>query len=336
MRIGITYNLKTDLPRGLNLAEDASEELDQPETVEALREVLAGEGNEVFLLGGGLSVISKIKEKNIEFVFNLAEGFHGRCREAHLPAVFELLGIPYSGSDPLGLALTLDKVLTKQVALSLGIPTPAFWVVEEEADLQKIPERFPLFVKPAWEGSSKGIRGSSKAENPQALEREVRRLLENYPAVPILVEEYIAGSEVTVGVLGNNPPEALGAMEIAFRDSESKDFCYSLEVKRNWRERVEYFVPTRLGMALEKTMSESALRLFKSLRLRDIARFDFRVNSEGGFFFLEVNPLPGLNPESGDVVILARKKGWNYRDLILKIWRIAGERYPPPRLKLEA
>ena len=333
VRIGITYNLKGDLPPELNLVEDAAEELDRPETVEALREVLAGEGHEVFLLGGGLSIIQKIRERRIEFVFNIAEGFQGRCREAHVPAVLELLGVPYSGSDPLGLALTLDKILTKQVALSLGIPTPAFWVVEGATDLQKIPGRFPLFVKPAWEGSSKGIRDSSKVENAQALKRELERLLENYPEVPILVEEYITGSEVTVGVLGNHPPEVLGVMEMAFRDSEDKDFCYSLEVKRDWRERVEYFVPTRLGMTLEKTIGESALRLFRELRLRDVARFDFRVNREEKFFFLEANPLPGLHPESGDLVILAQKKGWNYRNLIQKILQVAGERYPRLEMK---
>lgn len=329
MRLGITYNLKTDLQPSphIPLVEDAAEELDLPETLEALRAVFAEEGNEVFLLGGDLSIIQKIRVLGIEFVFNIAEGFNGRSREAHIPAVLELLGIPYFGSDPLGLALTLDKALTKHIALSLGLSTPEFWQVEEEAGLGKVPHRFPLFVKPLWEGSSKGIRRSSCVENGSELKKETRRLLENYPEVPILVEEYIPGREVTVGILGNRPPEVLGAMEIAFREPEKKDFCYSLEVKRDWRNLAEYHVPTRLGPDLEKSVGEAALLLFRALRLRDAARVDFRVNPSGEIFFLEANPLPGLHPESGDLVILAKKKGWSYRELVLKMMHAAVERY---------
>ena len=199
--MGITYNLKSEIcPSSKeNLPEDAAEEFDLPETIDAIREVLAGEGHEIFLLGGDLSVAEKIKSRRIDFVFNIAEGFRGRSREAHIPALLELAEIPYSGSDPLGLALTLDKSLTKRIALSLGIPTPAFWILQERSEAEEIPGPFPLFVKPLWEGSSKGIRRSSRASDRAALEKEVERLFENYPDVPVLVEEHIPGREVTVG-----------------------------------------------------------------------------------------------------------------------------------------
>lgn len=329
MRIGITYNLKSDIvpPLGSTLPEDALEEFDLPKTVEALQEILEGEGHKVFLLGGNLSVAEKVKDHQIEFVFNIAEGFQGRNREAHIPALLELLEVPYSGSDPLGLALTLDKALTKRIALSLGIPTPEFWVLDESREVEQIPDQFPLFVKPLWQGSSKGIRETSRVEDKFQLNREINRLFENYPGEPALVEKYIPGREFTVGVIGNDSPEILGVMEIAFRDPGKKDFCYSLEVKRDWKALVEYRFPARLDSVVELRIREATEQLFKTLRLRDVARFDFRVNPQGQFYFLEANPLPGLAPDSGDIVLLSQKKGWSYQELILKIARAALSRY---------
>ena len=334
MRIGITYNLRTALhpPEKFSQVDDAYEEFDSPQTIEAIREILVSDGHEVFPLGGDLNASEKIRRWEIDFVFNLAEGFQGRSREAHLPALLELMDIPYSGSDPLALALTLDKALTKRIALSLGTPTPAFWVLQEPSEIEKVPDRFPLFVKPVWEGSSKGVRRSSRVESRVELGREANRIFENYPASTVLIEEYVAGQEFTVGILGNGKPEVLGVMEIAFRDPSRKDFCYSLEVKRNWRSEVEYHVPPRISSSLEKALEEAALRLFVTLGLRDMARFDFRVNSDGRFYFLEVNPLPGLSPESGDLVLLARKKGWSYGELILTITRCGFSRYPHLRV----
>lgn len=325
MRIGITYNLKSEIK---SFPGDAAEELDEPDTVEAIRDVLRTEEHETFLLGGNLGIIGKIREWQVNFVFNIAEGFRGRNREAHIPAVLELLGIPYSGSDPLGLAATLDKSFAKRIALSLGIPTPEFWVLESLADIGQVPERFPLFVKPLWQGSSIGIRESSRVSNRLELEREAQRIFDDYGEEPLLVEEYVPGREITVGILGNRPAEILGLMEIAFQDAKKTDFCYSLEVKRNWRELVDYTCPARLGAKVEEGIRSAALRLFEGLRLRDICRFDFRVSPEGQFYFLEANPLPGLNPESGDIVLMAQRKGWSYRELILKMTHSAMSRYP--------
>ena len=331
MRIGITCNLKDDL-ENLSpslLPEDAAEEWDHSETIQAIQKSLQSAGHEVHLLGSGLEVIEKIKRLKIDFVFNLAEGFEGRNRESHIPAVLELLGIPYSGSDPLGLAAALDKSFAKRIALSLGISTPDFWTAERKKDLASIPQnRYPLFVKPLWEGSSKGIRLSSRVNDPMALEREFSRIFKDYSEQPVLIESHISGREVTIGILGNQSPEVMGMMEIRFRDPQKKDFCYSLETKRNWREEVEYLVPPKLEKKVMSEVQTAALNLFKALRLRDVARFDFRVDSGGTAYFLEVNPLPGLSPESGDLVILASKKGIAYRELILRILQAALNRYP--------
>lgn len=336
MRIGITYNLKRDPPPQRENFDDQDEEFDLPETIEAIQNVLKIEGFEVFPLGGDLKVIDQIKELQIDFVFNIAEGFGGRSREAHIPSLLEMIKIPYSGSDPLGLAVTLEKGITKRIAASLAIPTPSFWVLEGMEDLSKVPQHFPSFVKPLWQGSSKGIRRTSRVENSEDLEREVERLFENYAGDGVMVEEYVEGREFTVGVVGNKSPEVIGIMEIAFRDPRQKDFCYSLEVKRNWKDEVEYHVPPRLDRRVEAAICKSAVQLFRTLKLRDVARFDFRMDPKGLFYFLEVNPLPGLSPESGDLVILAQKKGWSYRDLILKITQSAFSRYPELNAKLNA
>ncbi len=329
MRIGISYNLKNDpsLPSPKNLVEDSDEEFDSPETIEAIRQVLAKAGHEVFLLGGDLTVVEKIKKMGIEFVFNIAEGYSGRSREAHIPALLEMMGIPYSGSDPLALALTLDKALTKRIVQSLSIPTPDFWVLDNADAAREIPERFPLFAKPAGQGSSKGIRRSSRINNRVKLREELDRLFTHYPEDIVMIEECIPGREFTLGMLGNDSPEVIGMMEISFRNKEQKDFCYSLEVKRNWREEVEYTSGPSLDPSIERGIRESSLRIFKTLGLRDVARIDFRVNESGQFYFLEVNPLPGLSPVSGDLVILAEKKGWSYEQLILKITQFAISRY---------
>jgi D-alanine-D-alanine ligase len=326
VRIGITCNLKSDI---LNSnPPDAAEEFDSPETIEAIRRALQSGGREIFLLGGDLGIIEKIKQRRIEFVFNIAEGFRGRNREAHIPAVLELLGIPYSGSDPLGLALTLDKALAKRIALSLSIPTPDFWVLDRVEDSTQVPSNFPLFVKPLWQGSSIGIQSSSKVENQSQLETEVKRLLGDYPGEPILIEKYVPGKEITAGVIGNDPPEILGLMEAASKHSREKDFIYSLEVKRDWENQVEYFVPPRIDSKVEHGIRNAALQLFRTLRLRDIARLDFRVTPDGQFYFIEANPLPGLSPESGDIVLLAEKYGIGHRGLILNILHTALSRYP--------
>lgn len=330
MRIGITYNLKSDLAfsTGVDPDGEVAGELDSPETIEALQKALTSETDSVFLLGGDLRVIDKIRENRIDFVFNIAEGFSGRSRESHIPALLEMLGIPYSGSDPVGLGLALDKSLAKRIAISLGIPTPEFWILGTEEDVSKVPDRFPLFVKPLWQGSSIGIRRSSRVQDRSLLERETGRVFRLRPEEPVLVEKYLAGQEVTVGILGNRDPEILGLMEVAFRDPAEKDFCYSLEVKRDWKALVDYHVPPRLDPAVRKGIEESAVRLFQTIGLRDFSRMDFRVTDDGSFYFLEANPLPGLHPESGDWVILARKKGWSYEELVLRITRFAVERYP--------
>jgi D-alanine-D-alanine ligase len=185
---------------------------------------------------------------------------------------------------------------------------------------------FPLIVKPAYEGSSKGIRAHCLIESPGELESIVTELIDAYRQ-PVLLEEFIAGDEVTVGVVGNEPARVLGSMRILpRREQEGDRFIYSLEVKRDWRRRVRYEAPAQLDSNVLAKIERAALDTFRVLGCRDVCRMDFRVR-DGEPYLLEVNPLPGLNPETGDIVLLALGHGVSHRALIEMIFQAACARY---------
>jgi D-alanine-D-alanine ligase len=205
MRIGIAFDLKGDFSIDGRRPDDWLEEYDSEGTIQALQDAIAALGHEAICLGGGRTFLERISKNPVDLVFNLAEGSRGRSREAHIPALLEMLEIPYTHSDPLTLAVTLDKEMAKRIVLSEGIPTPAFKLIRNQRDAENIGLPFPLFVKPAYEGSSKGIRSHSRVEGEEELEREIQRLLKEY-GTPVLVETFLPGREFTVGVLGNGSP----------------------------------------------------------------------------------------------------------------------------------
>jgi len=328
MRIGLAYDLKEAVPLAPGSPEDALEEYDYTKTIELLSTALQSRGHTVVRLGGGREFLQNILSEKVDFVFNIAEGRGTyRSREAQVPSVLEMLNIPYSGSDPQCLAICLDKPLTKKLVAKAGVCVPREIVIGDSQELQRVSWDgfpFPAMVKPAWEGSSKGIRVSSVAGNPEEATEAVARLLDGYRQ-PVMVEEFIAGDEVTVGVIGNTPPRVLGMMRILPR-KKIDHFVYSIEVKRDWQNTVDYQCPARLSeMALERIRT-SALAAFKTLGCRDFARMDFRVDAKGTPYFLEINPLPGLGDYS-DLVIMALKLGWTYEALIGAVLDAALGRY---------
>jgi D-alanine-D-alanine ligase len=329
MKIGITYDLKADLPASADLPDDFQEEFDSPVTIDAIAAALEGLGHEVERLGDGRELLERLLHQPPDFVFNIAEGHGiGRSREARVPAVLEMLGIPYTGSDPLALSVTLDKDCAKRLVQStrrVVVPQWAVWQPDEPLDEIETRHYLPwtAIVKPAWEGSSKGIRGKCVVDTPEELIRAIENHRRAYRQ-PILVEEYIEGEELTVGIIGNSPPKIIGVMRVLPKGKEER-FIYSLEVKRDWRERVRYECPAKLPPGRLRAVEEAALAVYRTLGCRDVARIDFRFK-DGTPYFLEVNPLPGLNPESSDLVILARLAGWSYEQLIDSILQAAVER----------
>jgi D-alanine-D-alanine ligase len=326
LRVGITYNLKKDFPHQKDQPVDALEEFDSEETIDSIRDVLLDDGYEVIKLGGDTGLIDRLRQSSVNIVFNIAEGHQGRNREAHLPALLELLNIPYTGSDPLTLSLALDKSMAKRVVMSEHIPTPRFRKVEQVEDLKDLDLRYPLFVKLCYEGSSKGVRLDSKVLDPRSLEEKARWLLENYRS-PILVEEFINGPEFTVGILGNENPSVLGVMQIEIKGKPLDEAIYSLEVKRDWEKRVQYHCPPLVDKDLLRKIEDVALRSYRVLECRDVSRVDIRVGGDQTAYLLEINPLPGLSPVYGDLPIMASRIGWNYARLIKTIFRYALKRY---------
>ncbi len=329
MRIGISFDLKDDYEISEELPEDVYEEFDVEETIVSIENVLKSSGHEVVRLYGGKKFLQNILCEKVDMVFNIAEGFGTRSREAHIPSILELLGIPFTGSDPLTLALTLDKTMTKRVVQSAGIRTPEFVEVNYYQDFH--PEllngmRFPLILKLSREGSSIGLRRNSKVENFEELSLKFKEL-SSYKE-PILIERFIPGKEITVGVIGNGRnARTIGMMEIAPRNVPREEFIYSLEVKRNWREEVSYIVNPEIPNRIKREIEEISLKIYELLGCRDISRIDFRLDSDYTPYFLEVNPLPGLNPVYSDLPMISKGYGMSYEDLIKEILNSAMERY---------
>jgi D-alanine-D-alanine ligase len=309
MRIGITYDLKSNDLKAPELPDDFQEEFDSPSTVESIAEVLRGLGHEVEKLGDGKELLERLLADPPDFVF-------------------EMLGIPYTGSDPLTMAATLDKDVAKRLVLTEGVSIPQGRVFAPDEDLTDLQAHanigWPMIVKPSWEGSSKGVRGKCVVDNATDLLLAIENLRQAYRQ-PVLVEEFIAGDELTVGVVGNASPEVIGVMRVLPKQTE-EHFVYSLEVKRDWRNRVGYESPAQIPPDHLRAVEKAALSAYRVLGCRDVSRLDFRLRN-GIPYFLEVNPLPGLNPESSDLVILARGMGWTYERVIETILQEAMERH---------
>ncbi|MBL7124730.1 MAG: D-alanine--D-alanine ligase [Dehalococcoidales bacterium] len=328
MRIGLSYDLKRAVPLDEASPEDALEEYDSRETVGLIAAALEAGGHSVVMLGGGREFLDNILREQVDIVFNIAEGRGNyRSREAQVPCVLEMLGIPYSGSDSQCLAICLDKPLAKKLVVTEGVCTPRWLLVTGEEDLGQIPWEqftFPAIIKPAHEGSSKGIRLTSVVDSVRRMQEEVSRLLDCYRQ-PVMVEEFIAGDEVTVGIIGNSPPKVMGMMRILPKSRENP-FIYSLEVKRDYQNLIDYECPAQLKDEVRERITLSSLKVFGVLGCRDFARLDFRVSSEGKAYFLEINPLPGLGAYS-DLVIIANKSGWTHKELINAVLDAALKRY---------
>jgi D-alanine-D-alanine ligase len=329
MKIGLSYDLKDSVSTGQEQPEDALEEYDSTETVDALKAAIEAKGHSVVKLEGGRKFLKNILAKKVDFVFNISEGLGSfRSREAQVPSVLEMLDVPYSGADPQCLAVCLDKHLTKKLVSWEGVPTPKWKVIDfsniKSVDWASLPS--PAFVKPVWEGSSKGIRLSSLVHDPQQIQSTVTRLLKQYRQ-PVMMEEFISGEEVTVGVVGNSPPKLVGIMRVVPRKKDP-DFVYSLEVKRDYLRLVDYECPAKLDKEVLKNIEKHVLTAFRVLECRDFSRVDFRISPDGTPYFLEINPLAGLNPRSSDLIIMAKLAGWTYNELIGSILDSALKRYP--------
>ncbi|MCA1825779.1 MAG: ATP-grasp domain-containing protein [Myxococcales bacterium] len=325
LRVGFTFNVKRVKP-ALDGTRDEEAEYDSPKTIQAVREAIAAAGHEVIDLEATADLPSLIETMKPDLVFNMAEGIKGRNRESQVPALLELLDIPYSGSDPAALNIALDKALAKKIVRQHGILTPNFFTMTTGKERLPKDLRFPLIVKPVAEGSSKGVHTTSVVENEAELRDAALKMIAKYDQ-PALVEDYIGGREFTVGMLGERRPKVLPPMEVVFLDTEETRPVYSFEFKQDSSSKIRYDVPAPLEPGQLKALERAARECFIALGCRDVARVDFRMDEQGKIYFLECNPLPGLTPGWSDLVLIAKAAGIEYNALISEILSGAIRRY---------
>ncbi len=313
LRIGFTFNVKRVDSKSGN---DAEAEYDAPETIESIREALESYGHQVLPFEATAELPRQLMQQPVDLVFNIAEGVAGRNREAAVPALCELMGIPYTGSDAATLSIALDKALSKRVLMQHGILTAEFQVMETGRERLSPKLKFPLIVKPNQEGSSKGVSASaSVVDDEEGLRIVVRELIERYRQ-PALIEVYIPGREFTVGLLGDRRPRVLPPMEILFKDKTNERPVYDFQIKQEWEKHVQYQCPAHLTPAELKAIERVCRETFAALDCRDVARVDLRLTPKGEFYVIEVNPLPGLTPGYSDLCLIATAAGIEYRTLI--------------------
>ncbi len=318
--VGFTYDLREDQLRLGASAEDVAE-LDEPETIAAIEAALIALDCRVERIGHVQNLVALLAAGcRWELVFNFSEGLRGFGREAQVPALLDAYAIPYTFSDALTSALTLHKGMTKRVLRDLGLPTPDFAVVSKAEEAEAVALPFPLFVKPVAEGSSKGVNGRSRVTSCADLVRACADLIERFRQ-PALVETFLPGRELTVGVVGTGPrAEALGVLEPAFAEPDS---AYALAAKQDFEPWVQY------RLAEEPLASEAArlaLAAWRGLGCRDGGRVDLRCDAQGRLQVLEINSIPGLQPSFSDLCVLCDLKGIAYQDLIRRILGSALER----------
>ena len=315
MRVGLTYDLRSEyLAAGYGELETA--EFDRPDTIDAIEAALRELGHQTDRIGNVWQLVTRLAGGDRwDLVFNIAEGLHGMAREAQVPALLEAYDIPCTFSDPLALALTLHKALTKRVLRDLGVRTPDFFVVESDADVARVDLPFPLFVKPLAEGTAKGIDSDSKVNTRDDLLRVCRKLLTAYRQ-PALVETYLPGREFTTGITGTGEAAvAVATLEIVLLP-QAQPHSYTYVNKEQCEELCQFPLASGEWAAEAEALSLAAWR---GLGCRDAGRIDLRADGEGRLHVMELNPLPGLHPTHSDLPMLCTAVGVPYVELIRRI-----------------
>jgi D-alanine-D-alanine ligase len=312
--IGLTFDLQADyLARGYT--EEETAEFDAVETIAGIAGALESLGHTVVQIGSVTSLVQRLAAgERWDVVFNYAEGMFGLGREAQVPALLDAYQIPYTFSDTVVMALALHKGLTKRIARDLGVRTPPFAVVERAADVDAVDLPFPLFVKPLAGGTSVGVSAASHVTSRVELACACETLLRRFRQ-PVIVEQYLPGRELTVGIVGTGrDARAVGVLEVLFLD-RAEAYGYSYLNKKDWVGRVDFSLPDDAVAADAATV---ALEVYRGLGCRDAARVDCRCDADGRVNFVEINPIAGLAPYS-DLVILAERKGVSHRRLVEQI-----------------
>ena len=325
----MTYNVKRQSDGSGGRHTDLESEFDSPKTIEMIVDGLQAFGHTVHLVEATPELPQWFLTHAVDLVFNIAEGTHGQHRESQVPAILESLEIPFTGSNSMTLALALDKAKTKQILASEGIPTPPWQLFSEPDTPFNHQLAFPLIVKPNHEGSSKGICREGVVWDEPSLRHQVVRIHNCYRQEAI-VEEFIEGAELTVGVIGD---EALPILEVDFSSCKaSGEFFYSWRMKEFQGDASlalapVFYCPARFDRVTTTRVQHLALKAHRALGCLDLSRTDIRLRANGTPFVLEVNPLPGLSPLDSNFPMMTTAAGFSHEALIQRIVTLAMNRY---------
>ncbi len=346
-RVAVLANLKKNAPVSEDFPADVWADLDSEKTINALCNALGEGGHEAEFFEGDIGLYNSLTSYKPDICFNICEGHFGDAREAQVPALLEMMRIPYTGSRVLTLALCLDKAMTKRVLCWHDLPTPAFQTFERVDELLQGDLKFPLFVKPSSEGTGMGVSAKSIVRNEDELREQLAITIGRYKQ-PALVETFIEGREVTVGLLGNlvgpiarrlpEDPTAkrikaglnfLPPMEVDLKPYLESDAVYSNRLKVDVPDQINYMCPAPLDEVMVQHLNWLAAAVFRVTGCLDVARVDFRLDANDHWkpYILEVNPLPGLSPGISDIVIEADAQGIGHTELVNTILETALERY---------
>lgn len=335
-KVALLANLKSNAPKFAGMPEDQWDDLDSESTTEALINAIRAGGHVCEFLEGDITLLDTIRKFNPDICFNICEGHYGDSREAQIPAILEMLRIPYTGSKILTLALALDKPLTKRILTYHDLPTPLFQNFERVDESLNSDMTFPLFVKPSREGTGMGVSGRSIVRTEEELREQLNLVITNYKQ-PALVEKFIEGREVTVGVVGNligpvarRLPENESAprvqaglrffppMEVDLKPFETTDMVYSNRLKVALADKLNYLCPAPLDDEMIDELNWLTAAVFRVCGALDVSRVDFRLDARDNWkpYILEINPLPGLSPGISDLVIEAAAEGVEHTHLV--------------------
>jgi len=330
MNVAVCFNLvpaKTNRGESIDRIAEQGAELQAHAVATALRSL----GHSARLVPLGQDIVqfaSELRRERTDLAFNLCEAFWGDSRkEMHVAALFDLLGLTYTGAPPLALGLTQDKARTKDLLAKHQLPTPKYALVKLGEQYSRVKElSYPLIVKPRWEDASQGITDDSVVEHENALKQRIDYVHHTYRQ-GALVEEFIDGREINAAIIGNGPHELLPLSEIKFHPDLVRPIV-SFESK--WLEQSQQYrltepvCPAPLKMRSEMLLRDIALRAYKLLECRDYARIDFRLR-DGNPYILEVNANPDISPDAG-LARSAREARLSYPELIGRILALASKR----------
>lgn len=315
IRVGLTYDLASDY-RALGASEEDLAEFDREDTIEGIEQSLRAMGHIPERIGSIQNLAAQlVAGRRWDLVFNIAEGRYGTARESQVPALLDAYQIPYTFSDPLVLAIALHKGHAKTLVRAAGVHTADYQLIESTNDLEHVQLCFPLFAKPAAEGTSKGITANSVIRTDGQLRALCAGLLSQYKQ-PVLLESYLPGREFTVGILGSGASaRSLGSLEV-YMVGDADVGVYTYRNKKEFVGKVEYRWVDATSDPIVAAAEAVALSAWRALGCRDAGRVDIRLDDQGSPCFIEANPLAGLNPIISDLAILVRQSGLGYQALI--------------------